>query len=292
MKNNVLFLLFLLAGLTATLSACNKKDEFSNEKLEDYMNLEVGKFVRYELDSLVYLFDRTYTEIKYQAKDVVNAVITDNAGRPAWRVIRYLRDSASTNEADWKPNITYTITVLPASVEVNEENIRFIKLKLPIIDGYTWKGNSYIHPDSFEPSFSINSWDYKYENVSTPFSFNDGRMIDSTITINQIDEVLGNPDNPFTYTTKNFSKEVYGKRIGLVYKEFFHSEYQTFYSTANCYYVRCASNTCDTINCPNNNIECDSNLTRGYSKYCRDSTLSDFYYANSYGIRLTMVDHN
>jgi hypothetical protein len=273
------------------MCTCNKKDDYKSEQLENYMNLQVGKFIRYELDSLVYTnFNKVLTKIKYGAKDVIDAVITDNTGKPAFRIIRYIRDSTSTSEADWRPNITYMVSANPKSVEVTEENLRYIKLKLPIIDGFTWKGNSYIHPDSFDPSFSINSWDYTYSNVNSPFSFDDGRTVDSTITINQVDEVLGNPDNPFTYTTKNFSKEVYGKNIGLVYKELFHYEYQTFYSTTNCYYVRCTNNVCDTTTCPVNDLACDDErLADGYQKYCRDSTLTDYYYIG-YGIKLTS-DH-
>ncbi len=293
MKKNALLFSILLTGISIIFCTCSKKDDYTSEKLESYMNMQVGKFVVYQLDSLVFTdFDRVLTEIKYQAKDVVNAAITDNAGRPAWRIIRYIRDSTSTNEADWKPNITYMVTVLPSSVEVTEENLRFIKLKLPIKEGYTWKGNSYIHPDSFDPSFSINSWEYLYENVHLPYTLSDGRTIDSTITVNQVDEVLGNPANPFTYTTRNFSKEVYGKNIGLIFKEFFHSEYQTFYSTSNCYYVRCANNRCDTLTCSSTNQFCDSsNIANGFRKYCRDTTLTDYYYIG-YGIRLKMIDHN
>src|SRR5690606_7754699 len=150
--------------------------------------------------------------------------------------IRYIRDYNSTDEADWKPLTTYMVTPLGKSIETVEENQRYIRLKLPVTEGYTWKGNAYINPGSFDPSYSIASWDYVYENVNAPFSFENGPTIPNSITVNQRDEILGNPDNPYAYTIENFSKEVYAKNIGLIYKEFFHSEYQTFYDTYNCYY--------------------------------------------------------
>lgn len=219
-----------LAGfvLTALLfGACNKKDIFPTVKLENIMQLQVGKYIIYKLDSMNYVnFNRTLAITKYQAKDIVDAAITDNLGRPSWRVIRYLRDSASTSEADWKQNITYMITVLSNSVQVVEENQRYIKLVQPLREGFTWRGNAYINPESFDASFSIDDWDYTYANVYSPFVFDDARTIDSTITVNQREEVLGDTSNPAGYSVQNFSKEVYGNNIGLIYKELFHSEYQ------------------------------------------------------------------
>lgn len=213
--------------LTALLTACNKKDPFQTVPLENIMQLQPGKYIIYKLDSLNYVnFNRTLATTRYQAKDVVDAAITDNLGRPSWRVIRYLRDSASTNEADWKQNITYMITVTRSSVEVVEENQRYIKLMQPLREGFTWKGNAYINPESFDATFSIDIWDYTYANVYSPFVFNDGRTIDSTITVNQRDEILGDTSNPANFSVQNFSKEVYAPNIGLIYKELFHSEYQ------------------------------------------------------------------
>lgn len=293
MKRNIFLLVLLLSGIALVTTRCSKTDDFKTEKLEEYMNLQVGRFILYKLDSLRYTnFNQDLEETKYQAKDVIDAVVSDNQGRPSWRVIRYLRDSASTSEADWKPNITYMITVLPKSVEVVEENLRFIKLVQPVREEYSWKGNSYINPELFDASFSIDTWDYTYQNIGSPFVFNDGRKVENTITVNQRDDVLGNPANPFSYSIKNFSKEVYGKNIGLIYKEFFHSEYQAFYNTFNCYYVKCTNNVCDTTYCASNDYICDSTqFANGYTKYCKDTVLTQSYY-NGYGIKLRMIDHN
>lgn len=294
MKQNIFHLILLLTCVVLTLCTCNKTSDFQSGKLEDYMNMQVGKYILYELDSTVFTnFNTTKTEIHYQAKDVVNAVITDSEGRPSWRVIRYMRARNSTNEADWKPNITYMVTVLPKSVEVVEENQRYIKLQAPIKSGFEWRGNSYISAEAFEPSFSIDAWKYTYEKVDSVFTFDDGRQVENTITINQRDEVLGNPNNPYVYTIQNFSKEVYAKGIGLVYKDLFHSEYQTFYNTYNCYFVKCTGNVCDTSYCAVNNLDCENKLeAQGYKKYCRDTVLTQSYYSQSYGIRLKMIGHN
>src|SRR5215216_97329 len=91
--------------------SCNKVDKYPSEDLSEYLNLQVGKFIRYNLDSLKFVFyGQKDTIVSFQAKDVVEAAITDNMGRPSWRIVRYLRDSASKNEADWRPSMTYMIT--------------------------------------------------------------------------------------------------------------------------------------------------------------------------------------
>src|SRR5581483_4520548 len=89
---------FLLIALP--FASCHKTDTFQTVRLDNIMKLQVGKYIVYRLDSLNYThFNQTLTATNYQAKDVVDAAITDNLGRPSWRVIRYLRDSASTNDA-------------------------------------------------------------------------------------------------------------------------------------------------------------------------------------------------
>ncbi len=129
-----IYTIFLLICFTAFLTHCTKKtDEFQSDQLNDYLNLKVGKYIIYKLDSTKFVnFGQKDTIIKYQAKDVIDAPVTDNLGRPGWRVIRYLRDSASANDLDWKPNSTYMITVTRETAEVIEDNLRYQKLKLPI----------------------------------------------------------------------------------------------------------------------------------------------------------------
>src|SRR5712675_1607520 len=89
-------------------TACKKQtDKYPSDPVSAYTNLQVGKYVRYRLDSTIYVFfGQKDSIISYQAKDVVDAQVTDAAGRPSWRVIRYLRDTASTNEAAWTPSTT------------------------------------------------------------------------------------------------------------------------------------------------------------------------------------------
>ena len=190
------------------------------------MQLQPGKYITYRLDSLQFTnFGTQVTTTSYQAKDVIDDSITDNLGRPSWRVIRYLSDTTGT--APWIENETYMITATRQDIEVVEDNLRYIKLVLPVVNGYTWNGNSYIDAtsDTFNVLTYMQGWNYTYANLGMPYTTLDG-TISSTVTVNQRDETIGNPSDSTTYSERNYSIEVYGKGIGLIYKNFLHREFQ------------------------------------------------------------------
>jgi len=230
MKNKLFIgTLILMAGLL--LTRCSNKDqEFTGATISNYVSPAPGKYITYRLDSTVRKpFDDTATVIhSYLAKDVIDAAITDNLGRPAFRVIRYINDTLAAGP--WVQSMTYMIVPTRESVEVIENNFRFIKLVLPLRDDFSWKGNRYINtdvpPTTQEPDYSfLDDWDYTYSNTDqsfTPYK----TPLDSTITVNQRDEILGTPNNVDAYSEKNYAMEVYARGIGLVYKRFSHWLFQ------------------------------------------------------------------
>ena len=221
MKRIILFA-FILA---LVLNACKKQTEdFAGALIEDYSPLIVGKFITYQLDTFKYLpFSLQDTTITYQVKNVIDALIDDNLGRPAYRIIRYIR---KTSQNPWVPDNTFVAVNTGSSLEFIENNLRFLKLKLPIRDGYSWKGNSYIDTYSLNSEVRyLDDWDYTYEDLNEPFT-SGSIQVDSTLKVNQRDEVIGNPEDVTSYSEKNFSTEVYAKSIGLVYQKFLHTEFQ------------------------------------------------------------------
>lgn len=214
--------LLLLVITTVIFTACKKSTEVLDTiPVSEYFPLQVGKYITYNLDSTVFInFGTKDTIMNYQVKHVVDAEITDNLGRPAYRIIRYIRNSPANA---WVPDNTFMAVGTEFTMEFIENNMRFIKLKAPVRNGYTWKGNSYINLGT--DYRYLEDWDYTYDSVNV--STNVGSFtLDSTLKVDQCDEVIGIPTDPNSYSEINRSNEKYAKGIGLVYRDFLHVEYQ------------------------------------------------------------------
>src|SRR5215831_15425835 len=152
---------FILAAFVAfSFFSCSKETEvYQSAALSDYYPLQVGKYITYRVDSTIFTnFGRTTQIHSYQVKHVIDAQLSDNLGRPAYRVFRYIRDTAGTQP--WSPNGSYFITPLSQSIEVDENNLRVIKMHLPVKDGFTWKGNSYLPVDAYSTFYTFSNDDY------------------------------------------------------------------------------------------------------------------------------------
>ncbi len=225
-------LLFLAGALSAVLLSCSKSttENYTSASINDYSPLVVGKYIIYQVDSTVFTnFQSVVTIRKYQVKNEVDAQVTDAQGRPAFRVHQYIRDSAGTQP--WVDNATFLVTPLQYSLEVVENNLRFIKLQLPIRNTFSWKGNSYITDQIGGSLFFYNNWDYTYQDVDKSFTVpGTNKTVDNTITVFQRDEILPDQNQAFntslSYYEKTYSNEVWGKGIGLIYREFIHWDWQ------------------------------------------------------------------
>jgi len=226
------FRLLLAAIVTSfALFSCNEKEEFTTEKLSEYMPLAPGKYITYRLDSLVITnFNKVIETHRYQLKEQVDAVITDNLGRPSYRVYRYLRDSTGTGP--WIPSGTYMVTVLEDQVEVLEDNLRTIKLHLPLKVDFAWSGNKY-YPNrpyagvyTFNNDISIQDWQFTYDALGESFSYGNKTYSD-VVTVEQMEEGNNIPVTlPGSYGYKTRSVEKYSKGIGQVYREYTLYDYQ------------------------------------------------------------------
>jgi hypothetical protein len=212
-----------LCFLIIFICSCNKSNPLITDTPNDYYPMHVGSYIIYRMDSLKYInVGSEDTLISYHAKEVVDDSITDNLGRLSYRVIRYLSD---TNEiAGWTPSIAYMVTPLSGSVEVVENNLRFIKMVTPVQDGVNWMGNSYIDTKSDTSQVPyLDGWTYVYSNTGLPFNVLAGTIPESVI-VNEAYDISGLGDSSYTQTI--FSEEVYGKNIGPIYKKFLYSVYQ------------------------------------------------------------------
>ena len=240
----------LISLLALAWQGCSKSEELSTALISEYYPMQVGKYITYRLDSTVYLSLNTVKAIKtYIVQDWVDAEITDNLGRKAYRIRRMIRSNFDTTQ--WTDNATFVATPLDKSLEYVDNNLRTIRLQEPIHDNFTWKGNSYINSFTDQDLQYLDNWEYFYENTNQPFTVG-GKSFPETVLVNQRDEVINNPADKTTIFSVNRSSEVFAKGIGLVYKDFLHETWQPPNSTSP----------------------------------------GGFYEPNSYGIRLTYLNHN
>ena len=219
--------LFLLLILIAAVifNACKKStDTLAIASVREYYPLQVGKYITYNLDSTIFInFGTAQAIVSYQVKHQVEALITDNLGRPAYRIIRFIRKTAAN---PWVPDNTFMAVRTDFAVEFIENNMRFLKLKAPVRNGYTWKGNTYIDTRSLNSTVKyLDDWDYTYDSVNVKQTLG-SFILDSTLKVDQRNETIGNPRDPNSYSEINFGAEKYAKGLGLVYRNFLHIEYQ------------------------------------------------------------------
>jgi hypothetical protein len=211
------------------VAACNEKEVISYPSLSDYYPLKVGRTYTYMLDSIKPTnFGAALNTTYYLAKDSVESQFNDAQGRPSFRIYRYLRDTPQTKP--WTYLATYVATFDDAKKQVeyvDDRNYRYIILKEPVTEGFSWKGNSFIDTRSSSSLVKyMDDWDYTYQNLGQSFTTRKGKF-DTTISVLHVNQVSPpGPFDPNNYQQTDYSIEVYAKGVGLIYKEFIHKTWQ------------------------------------------------------------------
>ena len=243
MRSKNLILCLAAVAFIFSLTSCEKKtEEFTSEPIADYLPMTVGKYIVYRLDSTVFAnFGTVEQTHRYQVKHVVDAQVTDNLGRPSYRIIRYLRDSLGTQP--WTENGTYFVTNLQDQAEVIEDNLRYIKLHLPLKVNMDWKGNKYISDDPFASLYTFNNdddmndWDYNIESFDPSINIA-GKTVNDVFTVTHVDDAYNAPVTDVrSGGWKTLSKEQYAKNIGLVTRDLLLWEFQPARSGQPAYYT-------------------------------------------------------
>ena len=204
--------------------SCTKQDTISSSvKASNYYPVAAGKVWVYRLDSTTTPdFGTSLVIHSYHVKDSIAGSFSDNTNRLSWIVYRLITDTLEQNP--WQSLSTYYITPTANSIELlDDNNLRFIKLVAPVVQGKTWQGNSYIDTRSITSDVQyLDGWNYTYTAVDSPYTTLAG-VIDSSVIVFQQDET--SPDtafNPDYFQQRDYSIEVYAKNTGLIYKDFLH----------------------------------------------------------------------
>jgi hypothetical protein len=196
--------LFFVIGISL---ACSKKEISNTNNLLglDYYPLTIGKYVIYEVDSLVYgVLPRDTSSYKYQIKEVLVESFTDAEGKTAYKLHRYIKKFDPKKKYDsipWQIKEVWMVNASLKNIQVVESNKRYTKLIFPIEDKATWNGNA---------GNTEGERLYTYNYIDKNESFNNSKF-ENVLMVKQ-----------FEYRTlisyENYV-EKYAKGVGLVYRE-------------------------------------------------------------------------
>ena len=198
---------FIATVFLFSMISCSKKkipQDISVLGIDYYPNI-LGKYVIYDVDSLVYTdLPKDTLVFKYRIKEKLAESYTDNSGMPAIRLERFIKKYTASKSYDsipWTIKEVWMVNASEKSVQVVESNIRFTKLIFPIQEKSIWNGNV-----GNTLGDEIYSYDY----------------IDRTETLNGItlEKVLKVKQKDYrTLISYESMTEKYAKGIGLVYRE-------------------------------------------------------------------------
>lgn len=223
MKKNKFTFLFVFAFLGVFLFTCNENTDTQDltvVKGFNYYPIEVGKYITYQLDSIIYgrppLCEYPFIRdtFSHQLKEEVVDTFEDNTGTLNFIVERYLRKDESE---PWVVVDVWNTKMSDTQVERVEENLRFIKLVFPVSDNVSWNGNAFFQDTSVVVGAEVidfyQHWsaEYEYENIDQPEEIN-GITFDSVMTVVQ----SAASENLVAHRS---SIEKYARGVGLVYKE-------------------------------------------------------------------------
>jgi hypothetical protein len=167
-----------------------------------YYPYQIGQWFVYDIVEIKYDdFTHTVDTSQYQIKEFYESEFLDNSNRKTLRIERYRRNKITD---DWGLENIFLSNITTSTAERVEDNIRYIKLVFPVINGETWNANSL---NTFPSHF------YKYTKVDVPLIMYN-QNYDTTLTVLQQDEE--------TLINKDYSSEIYAKNIGIVYKKTVH----------------------------------------------------------------------
>jgi hypothetical protein len=225
-----IFIIVILFSLL--FAACKKVDNTALEPVSDYFPLTVGKYITYDVDSTVPVYQNTalvLDSFHYQVQYLVDGVLYDNLNRLGYHITCNFRLDSSYL---WVPYHTAMAVNTGSTIEFSQDNQKFIKLVEPIQQDFSWNGNAYLYTDNTDSFQYLQNWNYTYDSLNFPITLNN-LVIDSTIKVaetNQQTEFQDHTDIVDGYDTLysmyTYSTEKYAKGIGLVYRNFSYNIYQ------------------------------------------------------------------
>ena len=206
----------MLAGLGCGAPFTVPFEPANAEEQYPYFPLEIGKYVEYAVDSVVYDFapgggtvrDSTHLLVRERVADTLR----DNTGQLLYTIERYVR--ASETEPWQLQEIGSAARTATQAIRTTG-NLRFLVLIFPFDRRSAWNGNLWI--DQYreievagERIRPFANWNYEVDSLDIPASVGPFAF-DSTLLVTEVDE-----DNAIE---RRLSRVRYAKHIGVVWRE-------------------------------------------------------------------------
>jgi len=200
---NIVFLICLWG-----LLACSKKKVPNAETILglEYFPTTIGKYVVYQVDSTVYTdLPKDTLVYRYQLREKITEKFEESNGNSAYRLERSVRypDAANKYEKQpWRLHDVWLIRAGNKNIEIQENNIRFIRLILPVQLNASWDCNK---TNTLTEQFC------HYEVINEPLAMNQLNL-ENTLTVNQL--------NNINLIEAQTASEMYAKGVGLIAKDY------------------------------------------------------------------------
>ena len=202
-------------SLLLSLTGCKQDVDVTKltPSLYDYAPINIGYSVIYDVDSIIFKYNtptQTVDTIHYQLKELVSDTFYDNLGKLSYIIQLYRRPDST--QPFTIINRDYYSYISKGTYERVEDDMRFIKMVFPVVNGATWNGNSYLPAnDTLADTYQqYSSWVYTYTSVNAPVTIN-GLHFDSAAVVSEV--------NNQNLITSEVSTATYARHVGMVYKQ-------------------------------------------------------------------------
>lgn len=212
--------LLFFSVFSLVINACGERTTLEPEPFDEsqyaYFPLEIGKYVVYQIDSIIYDFapggSTVRDSFRIFAKEIVTDTLRDQTGQLLFAIERYER---KTGAGPWALKSITTATRTKTQAIRTEDNFRFLKLIFPLDRRSEWDGNLWIDENreieiAGERMRPFANWHYEVDSIDVQalvgqFSF------DSTLLVTEADDT--------NIIERRFSRVRYARHVGLVWRE-------------------------------------------------------------------------
>lgn len=197
---NIRYYFKLLILLCVLVSCSGEADPDPRRLGHDFFPLQTGAYIDYEVEDIDYNIQGTIDTANYELRVMVADSFVSQSGDLRYEIHRLTRESAMDN---WQFQTAWTAYVNGYNAVQIEENIPFIKLSFPLVNGLSWNANAMNIMD--EDIYTADSLDFTFITGSDS-------VINNTVTVVQ-------NDNQEFITQQDKRYEIYARHIGLIKKE-------------------------------------------------------------------------